>query len=158
MSRMLAAGAAISTALISTGQAQDTYGPVEDGGEHEDAPLPLVEEQPCETETQEDGVILVCRELTDSERYMSPLPKPVPSDRTIIPGLTDPPCWVTGAPNCIRFGWVPEPAIMVDVTAFPEPLSNEEAARVTAIESEGDQGGHGTPLGERVPIDLDDDD
>ncbi len=156
MSRILAVGVLFSTTLASSAIAQDTYGPVDAVDVERDTPLPLVEEQPCETETQEDGVILVCRELTDSERYLSPLPKPVESDRAIIPGLNDPPCWVTGAPNCIRFGWVPEPAIMVDVTAFPEPLTTEEAARVSAIESEAAT--TGPPLGERVRIELDETD
>lgn len=154
MSRMLATGVLICTASVSPAHTQETYGPVEGYEGDEDTPLPLVEEEPCETEAQEDGAILVCRELTDSERYMSPLPKPVQSDRAIIPGLTDPPCWVVPRPGevCFRFGSVPEPAIMVDVTAFPEPLSAEEAAQVTAVENEieGDE----ARLGERIPIDL----
>jgi hypothetical protein len=83
----------------------------------------------------------------------------VESDRIIIPGLTDPPCWVTnpaavGTLACIRFGYVPEPAIMVDLTAFPESLSEADAALVTAIEGEA----RARPItGERVAIDISED-
>ncbi|KLI64826.1 hypothetical protein AAV99_04775 [Aurantiacibacter marinus] len=140
----------------ASAHAQQAYGPADEAEVDEDAPLPADATEPCNTEVQEEGVILVCRELTDSERYMSPLPRPTRSDRVIIPGLTDPPCWVTnpasvGTASCIRFGYAPEPALMIDVTAFPEPLSAEDAALVSEVEPEPDAAG---VRGRRIPIDL----
>lgn len=156
MSRILAALIAAATLYPAGAAAQQVYGPADEAEVDEEAPLPASASEPCETEVQEEGVILVCRELSDSERYLSPLPRPTRSDRVIIPGLTDPPCWVTnpaavGTPSCIRFGYAPEPALMIDVTAFPEPLSAEEAALVSEVEPEA--GADGT-RGRRVPIDL----
>lgn len=161
MSRILAT-LIVGLPLISApALAQEVYGPAEEYEGDEDTPEPLTESQPCETETQEDGVILVCRELTDSERYMSPLPKPTQSDRVIIPGLTDPPCWVVPrGGTCIRFGYAPEPALIIDVEAFPEPLSAVEAALVTEIETVEDEAETAMPLrpGRRIPIDISEDD
>jgi len=157
MSRILAALMLATPLLSASVAAQEVYGPADEPEIDEDVPLPLTESEPCESEVQEEGVILVCRELTDSERYMSPLPAPTRSDRTIIPGLTDPPCWVTNpGPGCIRFGYAPEPALMIDVTAFPEPLSEAEAELVEEIgpAPEADR----PPTGARIPIDLSEDD
>ncbi len=158
MSRNLAILIAGFVLLPASAGAQDVYGPsLETDGGNIDAPLTEVRANPCETEAQEDGVILVCRELEDQERYRSPIPRETQSDRVIIPGLTDPPCWVTnpgsvGTTNCVRFGWAPEPAIMVDLSAFPEPLSSAEAAQVTEVEEEPNRERPAT--GERVRIDL----
>ena len=138
--------------------AQEVYGPADFPSESgADEPVPLLEPELCEEDIREDGAIVVCRELPDAERYMSPLPRPVQSDRRHVPGLTDPPCWVygLGPPSCIRMGYVPPYPPMIDTTAFPEPLSEEEAAAVSAIEIEREA----TELtGERVPIDLSEDD
>ena len=111
----------------------------------------------CEEEVREDGTIVVCRELPESERYMSPLPRPVQSDRRHVPGLTDPPCWMRGLgpPSCIRVGYVPPYPPLIDVSAFPEPLSAEEAAAVSAVPTEVDETTRVT--GRRVPIDLSED-
>ena len=161
MSRCLAAGLALPLlapllpAQASSQEAEQagTYGPAAGFEGEEDTPLPLVEAQPCETQEQEDGVILVCRELTDSERYLSPVPRPVQSDRRIISGLTDPPCWVTNpGAGCIRIGWAPEPVFMVDLTAFPDDLSEEHAALVHDVEGEPLR--ERPPIGRRVAIDL----
>ena len=154
---LILAAPLFSTCLFSTGAfAQAVYGPANEIEVDEDAPLPLTESEPCETEVQEEGVILVCGELPDSERYLSPLPKPTELDRVIMPGLNDPPCWVTNpGPGCIRFGYAPEPVIMIDVTAFPKPLSEEEAALVSEIEGAPDPDRPAN--GERVPIDLTED-
>ena len=148
--RVLIAATALALPAMPAG-AQDAYGPSPaDPDAAEDAPL--VDAKPCEQTQSEDGVIVVCRELPESERYMSPLPRPVQSDRRMIPGLNDPPCWVTNpGPGCVRFGWAPEPAIMVDTTAFPEELSEEDKARVIAIAPAPQDF---TRVGERVPIDL----
>ena len=141
-----------------TVQAQQTYGPDDPGTQpDDDTELPLTEAQPCDEDIREDGAIVVCRELPDSERYMSPLPRPVESDRTDIPGLTDPPCWVENRTGgvCIRFGSVPEYPIMVDLTQYPEPLNAEEAAAVSRTED-----GAELPrlrVGERAVIDLSED-
>jgi hypothetical protein len=156
MSRIIAAMMCAVALLPAAVRAQEVYGPsVEFEGE-EDTPNPLEEIQQCETQPQEDGVILVCRELTDSERYRSPIPREVQSDRVIIPGLTDPPCWVVPRGGvCIRFGYAPEPAIMVDVTAFPEPLDEADAALVSEIEADPESAARIT--GARVAIDLSED-
>ncbi len=137
--------------------AQQVYGPSEEFEGEEDTPNPLAEMQPCETQAQEENVILVCRELTESERYRSPIPREVQSDRAIIPGLTDPPCWVTnpelvGTMACMRVGYVPPPAIIVDLTQFPEPLEPADAALVSEVEA--DPASAAPVTGERVAIDL----
>ncbi|WP_340588112.1 hypothetical protein [Erythrobacter alti] len=156
MSRFLAALICATPLFSAPSAAQQVYGPADEAEIDDDAPLPPSASEPCETEVQEEGVILVCRELTDSERYMSPLPKPTQSDRVIMPGLNDPPCWVTNpGPGCIRFGYAPEPALMIDVTAFPEPLSDEEAELVSEVEDAPDDA---LPArGARIPIDLSED-
>lgn len=139
--------------------AQEVYGPTDFASESnsEDA-VPLVEPEPCEEEVREDGAIVVCRELPESERYMSPLPRPVQSDRRHVPGLTDPPCWVSNpGPGCIRFGSVPPYPPLIEMTAFPEPLSAQEAAAVSAVPAE-DYSEPERRVGERVPIDLSEDD
>ena len=160
MSRSLPVWIVVFVVFPTPTFAQDIYGPSVATAQEVEPALPEVRANPCETEAQEDGVILVCRELEDQERYRSPIPREVQSDRHMIPGLNDPPCWVTnpsavGTPACVRMGWVPPRAIIVDVTAFPEPLSEEDAARVTAIDEEA------APIarvGERIAIDLSEDD
>ena len=173
MSRLLYPFFAFSLLAVPT-SAQQVYGPVDPSAQpssDESADIPLLEANPCDETVQEDGIIVVCRELPETERYRSPLPKPVESDRPIIPGLTDPPCWVVPrGGTCIRFGSVPEPAIMVDLTAFPEPLSDEEASAVSETQEDAaaqaepnavDAEGASTvpPLRRRrIPIDISEDD
>jgi len=160
MSRILAALIVAAPLYSASAAAQQVYGPTDEIEVNEDAELPPSAVEPCDTEVQEEGVILVCRELTDSERYMSPLPKPTESDRIIMSGLNDPPCWVTnpssvGTSSCMRIGYAPEPALMIDVTAFPEPLSEEEQAMVSEVEEEAVTE---TPaVRRRVPIDISED-
>ena len=161
MSRSLAIFTAACALLPAPAFAQVVYGPVEEEEPAVDLDEPIVRANPCETQAQQEGVILVCRELEDAARYRSPIPREVRSDRTIIDGITVQPCWVThphllGTPACMRFGYVPEPAIMVDVTAFPEPLSAEDAALVSRSQ-EGPELPR-TEVGERVAIDLSEDD
>ncbi len=135
--------------------AQAVYGPALEETEARESqePVPLLEPKRCEEEVREDGAIVVCRELPDAERYMSPLPRPVQSDRRHVPGLTDPPCWVLGLgpPSCMRVGSVPPYPPLIDTTAFPEPLGAEDAAAVRAIEAPTQEN---QITGERVPIDL----
>ncbi|KLE34429.1 hypothetical protein [Aurantiacibacter luteus] len=156
MSRWLAVILALAL-LPCPALAQQAYGPTA-AAESAEPEEPVSATDPCETEAREDGAILVCRELPDTERYRSPLPRPVQSDRTIIPGLTDPPCWVQskGEMVCIRMGWAPPPALMVDLSIYPEDLTEEEAAHVVTAE--------GPPViapepvtGRRVAIDLSED-
>ncbi len=133
--RAIAALAAICFA--STAQAQQVYGPVNAEPVNEDAPRVLVEDEACEDAVQDDGTILVCRERVQSERYMSPLPPPIDGDRGLLipPDVsTLPPC-VHAPPLsfCPKLGRPPPPLPMVDTTAFPEPLSAEDAARVSRV-------------------------
>lgn len=144
-----------TAALASGAQARQAYGPVDSNAVvDDDEPVPLTEPELCEEEVREDGAIVVCRELPQSERYMSPLPRPVQSDRRHVPGLTDPPCWMLGLgpPSCIRMGSVPPYPPLIDTTAFPEPLSAEEAAAVSAVPVDEDEKTELT--GKREPIDL----
>lgn len=146
-----------ATGLQAQEQSPPAYGPSDFASEADPAaPNPLIEQEPCEEEVREDGVIVVCRELDEQERYLSPLPRPVQSDRPIIPGLTDPPCWVVPRGGiCARFGSVPEYPPLVDLSIYPEPLSEEDAALVTAVEPEERAA---TLTGQRVAIDLSEDD
>ncbi len=146
------------SASVFPASAQAVYGPTDPSAEFDtDEPVPLLEPERCEEEVREDGAIVVCRELPEAERYMSPLPRPVQSDRRHVPGLTDPPCWVLGLgpPSCMRVGSVPPYPPLIDTTAFPEPLSEEEAAAVSGIVNERP---NAELTGERVPIDLSADD
>ena len=153
MSRSLVA-LALSTLLVPAGvAAQDA------AAEYQPLPDPATEAADPECEQGEDGEIVVCGFVDETENYMSPIPRETASDRIIIPGLTDPPCWVTGGgpPSCVRFGWVPPPALIIDVTAFPEPLSAADAADVYAVapeENPDTQASDRPAVGERVPIDL----
>ncbi|RJY09659.1 hypothetical protein [Aurantiacibacter aquimixticola] len=156
MSRKLALPFLLLGLPASPAGAQEAYGPQLEGEDETPQQEPITRQDRCETEAQDEDVILVCAELPETERYLSPIPRPTRSDRRIIPGLTDPPCWVTNpGPGCIRFGWAPEPALMVDTTAFAEPLSAEDAALVSA--APGEQMDERL-TGERVPIDLSDED
>lgn len=159
LSRQLAAFCA--TIVIPAGAAaQDVYGPTDPASESaDDQPVPLVEPQPCTQEVREDGAIVVCRELPESERWMSPLPKPVEVHINDVGGLREPPCWVNKPrpPGCFRIGSVPPYPPLIDTSAFPEPLSEQEAAAVSAIAPEEDA--RPDPrLGQRIPIDLSEDD
>ncbi|MGB3166333.1 MAG: hypothetical protein WBA68_06095 [Alteraurantiacibacter sp.] len=159
MSRRLVALAVSIVGLGMAGgaAAQDIYGPTSEDEFPKSDPDPVTAGEPCDVEQEGEDVILVCRELDEEERYRDPLPPPVASDRIIMPGFNDPPCWVTkDKAVCIRMGWAPEPAIMVDTTAFPEELSREDKAAVIRAESEAPRE---VPVltGERVPIDLSDD-
>ena len=133
--------------------AQDAYGPVEESEFPEAENDPVSATDPCDTEQHGDDVIVVCAPLDEQERYRDPLPPPVASDRVIFAGLNDPPCWVTKASMvCVRMGWAPEPAIMVDTTAFPDKMSEQEIAAIVAVE--GERRRSEALTGERVPIDI----
>ncbi|KLE34428.1 hypothetical protein [Aurantiacibacter luteus] len=78
------------------------------------------------------GDIVVCGRRDETEEVRSVIRRPVRSDRRVIEGLTDTSC----ESGCVRMGWAPEPAIMVDVTAFPHELDEETAAAVSRADSE----------------------
>ena len=136
--------------------AQKVYGPADLASEPDTgAPVPLQEPKRCDQEVREDGAIVVCRELPEAERYMSPLPRPLEVHVNDVGGLREPPCWVTGKTPCTRFGSVPPYPPMIDTTAFAEQLSEQDAAAVYAIETDAPA----APVtGKRVPIDLSGDD
>lgn len=155
----LAGGAVLLFAVPAAAQDTGTapvYGPLDlsEFDADPDDPEPSKTAKPCETEPTEDGVIVVCRELEEEERYRDPLPAPVASDRVIISEIETPPCWVVNTGGlCLRGGWVPPPVLLVDVSDFPEKLSEEHRAAIVAVESSGESG-QGTGEGRRIPIDI----
>ena len=144
---MIRSRAATTLAVASGGMlwltgptnAQQSYGPTELEETDGSAPETMLEEKPCEDVVQEDGTIVVCRELDDGEEYMSPVPRPIDGNR----GLRLPPD-VSTLPPCVHapplqfcasgLGAPSRPIPMVDFGAFPEPLTPAEAARVYRAE------------------------
>lgn len=107
------------------------------------------------------NTIVVCRRLGPANELQTrALPRPR-MDQTAdgVPRAPDvsglPPCASGGLSVCIGgLGSVPPPALIVDVTRFPEPLSPEHAARVLRAEDAA-RAGDAAPrrvIGERVPI------
>ena len=143
-------------------RAQDTYGPIDAPAEEalKETETPPKATEPCEGEAKEDGVILVCRELPQTERYLSPLPKPVQSDKRTVPEIHEPPCWVTQKQGvCIRIGYAPEYPPMIDLTAFPDKLPEEVIEKISTAELDEEEQAKRAARhkpGERVPIDLSD--
>lgn len=127
---MAALGATWALGAPGTAEAQQVYGPTEFGMSDGSAPEAMRDATPCENEVQEDGTILVCRELEDPERYMSVLPREVEVHINQLDGLRDPPCWITGAWPCGRIGGAPPPIYLIDLDAIPEALTDVEAAQV----------------------------
>ena len=120
--------------------AQDVYGPSLKVEFDDDVAVVLADPKICEDEVQDSDTIVVCRERIESERYMSPVPRPVDGNRGLMlpPDVsTLPPC-VHAPPLslCPKLGSSPPPVPMVDTTAFPEPLSPQDADRVIAVEAE----------------------
>ena len=83
-------------------------------------------EADCGEASSPGGDIVVCGRRDETEEYRSVVRRPVQSDRRVIEGLTDNSC----ASGCVRMGWAPEPALMVDMTAFPNELDDQTAAAV----------------------------
>lgn len=95
----------------------------------------------CPQDALMQDVIVVCAEgeADATERVMSPLPRPVASDRRVIREIETPPCWVERRSSvCIRGGYAPPPVVLIDLDAIPEALSDEDAAQVFAA---GDRAG-----------------
>lgn len=90
----------------------------------------------CEVDEWQPNTIVVCRKINETRDVMSVLPKPIDPGRMYVPGFEPPPCNGT----CTKFGWVPEYPPLIDMTAFPEGLSLEEAAAIIEI-----------PAGEETP-------
>jgi len=94
-------------------------------------------EPDCEGDEFQRDTIVVCGEAgaaAETREHMSVLPLPVASDRVILPGLNDPPCWVVPTGGvCIRGGWKPPPVVLIDLDQFPDALTAEEAAGVFAV-------------------------
>ena len=136
-------------------QAQEAYGPGENA--MEDGALPSCDDLPPDEDT-----IVVCSELVDPETVMSVIP-PEPDlssgDIPRAPALAEPPCWITGNKTlCIRRGKVPEFPPLIDMTAFPEQLSEAEAAQVMQAalpaEERDKRASRALAIGKRVAIDL----
>ena len=94
----------------------------------------------CAPDEMQPDVIVVCRDLTEAEDQtqaaMSPLPAPVQSDRNLIGGLREQPCWIKKTPGvlCARVGARPRQVILIDLDTIPEALTEEEAALVFRME------------------------
>ena len=150
---------AIPAAAQDSGASRD-YGPFdlsETDSDPEDGEL-RKQAKPCDTEPTEDGVILVCRELEEEERYRDPLPAPVASDRVIIRAIERPPCWVENTGGlCLRGGWAPPPVLLVDVAQFPDKLSEEHLAAIVVADAGIADDGAAQATGERVPVDISED-
>lgn len=139
MGSALALGSGWALCMTAPAAAQQAYGPADVEETDGTAPETMLEARPCEEERRDDGTIVVCRELEEGERYMSPVPRPVDGNR----GLRLPPD-VSTLPPCIHnpplqicmsgMGPRSRPVPMVDLTAIPEPLTDAEAALVFRAE------------------------
>ena len=94
---------------------------------------------PCDETVPDGDTIVVCDLRADPEDVMLPGGTPVDGDKGMprAPDLRPPLCH----PNALvclttKFGYVPPYPPMVDTTAFPEPLSEEDAALVFAVPAE----------------------
>ena len=104
----------------------------------------VLSEPDCKRDEFQRDTIVVCAKAEAEEAtraVMSPLPAPVQSDRNLVSGLRDQPCWVTRVPGvvCVRGGFAPPPVVLIDLGKFPDALSAEEAAKVFAVEDGGPQ-------------------
>lgn len=138
--------------------AQDSYGPAETAPD--ESALPSCDDIPPDSDT-----IIVCSELVDPETVMSVIPPEEDLSEGDIPRaplLAPPPCWVTkDKAVCIRFGKVPEYPPLIDMTAFPEQLSEDDAAKVMQAELSPqelqERENRAAAIGKRMPIELGDD-
>jgi hypothetical protein len=109
---------------------------------------PEPEIDPCDDPDADEDTIIVCRQFESGERYM--FERPVRADTEVTgSGAPRPPdfdesCLRTrGRENCMMFGSVPPPAIMVDFDAIPETPAGSDAARL-----------YGGPTDADVPADA----
>ena len=87
---------------------------------------------PCPEEADPD-VIVVCSERAAPGDVMSVIKPPVNADGGAprAPEMAENCVRTRGRANCIMFGNVPEYPPLIDMSAFPEPLSDADAAAVT---------------------------
>ena len=112
----------------------------------------------CDDTPPDGDVIVVCALRVDPETVMLPGGTPVDGDRGMprAPDLRPPLCH----PNALicltsKFGSAPPRPPMVDTTAFPEPLSEEDSALVFAVPDDSAPQ-PAAVTGEREPIPLED--
>ena len=111
-----------------------------------DAPrLQLLREDPCEENTADADIIIVCAERDRTEDYRSPIPRPVDPKIRILPGFEPPPCVNNLLSFCGRFGGPSTPAEMVDLTRIPDALSAQDAARISAEQAIPEDASPGAP-------------
>ncbi|MCL6249841.1 hypothetical protein M3P36_02095 [Altererythrobacter sp. KTW20L] len=104
------------------------------------------EVNPCAVarDNADPDVIVVCREWEDGERYTFDAPTRADS-RVTGSGAPRPPDFDEsclrnrGRENCMMFGKVPPPAIMVDFDSLPETPADSEAARLYGGPTDADQ-------------------
>ena len=113
--------------LASPASAQDVYGPSEREVERGQVRR---EVRACEDTVQQDGAIIVCRQVENAERYLSPLPREVDPQIRILPGFEPPPCENNLLSFCGGIGRPPPPPAKVDLDAIPDALTDAEAAAV----------------------------
>ncbi len=98
--------------------------------------IPQEEEDPCADLPSGPDIIVVCEEVVDPEQYMingeteadsdvsgSGAPRPPDFAESCLPEGE-------GRMDCVRFGSVPPPAIMVDFDEMAETPEGSEAARL----------------------------
>jgi len=89
-----------------------------------------------EPDAMQPDTIVVCRRVDETDSHRDPLPAPVESDKKARFGFEVEPCVPSLLSLCVTIGAAPPPPVVVDLSAFPEPLSAEDAALVFAIEEE----------------------
>jgi hypothetical protein len=90
---------------------------------------------PCDDESNDPDVIIVCRRWEEGERYMFERPTRADTEVSGSGAPRAPDFSVSclrdgGAGVCMRVGSVPPPAFMVDFDALPETPAGSEAARL----------------------------
>ncbi len=123
-------------ASLALSQAQEAYGPEEGFEGDPETPAALAGDVPCEDTVQEDGSIIVCRELEDSDQYLSPIPREVDPKIRILPGFEPPPCENHLLSFCGRFGGGGSRPLMIDLDNIPEAVSPEDRASITRADKE----------------------
>lgn len=146
MSRSMAAYVLIALLLATPLSAQDTAGTT-----RLPAPTTTAEEaiatarslftviepeaDPCAAANPDPDTIVVCRQYEDGAQYMLQSRTRADSDVTgsgapRAPDFNDSCLATRGRENCMMFGSVPPPAIMVDFSLLPETPEGSEAARL----------------------------
>lgn len=90
---------------------------------------------PCAGTDLDPDTIIVCRQFEDGERFMFERQTRADSNVTgsgapRAPDFNDSCLATRGRENCMMFGSVPPPAIMVDFSLLPETPADSDAARL----------------------------